>query len=261
MLRKGQLSNSHILLHVSFLADVTSADIGNTCNKLTKIQQIEVQFAKMTRRIKQALIDNNVDVVLLIEQLCAISVVKSKKVPLFDEDVFERIKSIDELWKRLRIFWNIFNYELLYYIVEISECGEAKEIFEEFLSRIDPSAIKDADLVLDCRIEDREGSLISVLRVKVNTERFTTNIKKRVEEILSKTFNLDKYALRFQGIKEGCIELLYYISKPLKLYLLEFKISKDVVKKFLADNIISLHIEEFELRISSRISDIMVSYN
>ena len=260
MLNKEQLS-SNVLLCVSFLAAVTSAGTGNACEKLTRIDRIEVQFAKMTVRIKQALISNNVDVVLLIEQLCAISVVKNKKVPLFDEDVFERITSIDELWKKLRTFWNIFDYELLRYIVEISDCREAQEILEEFLSRIDPSAIEDVNLVLDCGIEDREGLIRPVLRIKVNAEIFTTNIRKRVEEIVSKVFNLDKYALHFQGIKEGCIELLYSISKPLKLYLLEFKLPKDVVEKFLAIKIISLHIEEFELKVPSMNSDITVSHN
>ena len=189
---EGQLSSSHYFTTCIFL---TSAAIGNACEKLTRIRDIEVQFAKMTQRIKDALISSNVDVVLLIEQLCAISVVKNKKVPLYDEDVFKRIKSIDELWKKFKNFWTIFDYDLLYYVVEISECREAKEIFEEFFSRIDPSAIEDVNLVLDCRIEDREGSPIPVLRVKVNTEKFTTDIKKRVEEILSKTFNLNKYAL------------------------------------------------------------------
>ena len=79
----------------------------------------------MTIRIKQALISNNVDIVPLIEQLYAISAVRNKNVPLFDEDVFERIKSIDEFWRKLRNFWNIFDYELLEYVVEVSECGEA----------------------------------------------------------------------------------------------------------------------------------------
>ena len=258
MLKEGRLS-SNVLLSISFLVVVTSAGIGKVCEKLTRIDDIEIQFAKMTVRIKQALISNNVDVVLLIEQLCAISVVKNKKVPLFDEHVFERITSIDELWKKLRIFWNIFDYDLLRYIVEISDCREAKEILEEFLSRIDPSAIEDVDLVLDCRIEDREGLIQPVLRVKVNAEKCTLSIRKQVEEIVSKKFNLDKYALRFQAIKQGCIELLYCISKPLKLYLLEFKISKGIMEKFLSDNIISLRIEEFELKILSRISDITVS--
>ena len=205
----------------------------------------------MTDRIKQALIRNNIGVASLIEQLCAISAVKTKNVPLFDEDVFEKIKSIDNFWRKLRNFWTIFDYELLLYIIEISNCREAQEIFEDFLSRIDPTAIEDADLVLYCKEEHREGSLKPTLRVKVKTAKCTPNIKSMVEEIVSKAYNLDKYALRFQGIKEGCIELLYYISKPLKLYLIQFNISRKIILgEFLIHKIISLHIDEFELMVS-----------
>ena len=229
------------------------------CEKLTSIRHIEIQFAKMTIRIKQALIRSNVDVVLLIEQLCAISTVRNKKVPLFDEDVFENIKSIDDFWKKLKNFWCIFDYELLWCIVEVAECREAQQIFKQFLSRIDPSAIEDVDLVLHCKVEYQEGSLNPVLRVKVNTEKCTKNIKKQVEEIISKRYDLEKYALCFQGIKEGCIELLYYISKPLKLYLLQFEISQDILPEFLACNIISFHIDELELQIPSKTIDVTVS--
>ena len=239
---------------ISLPAALTSAGTGYPSEKLTSIRRIEVQFAKMTSRIKQALISNNVDVVSLIEQLCAISAVKSKNIPLFDEDVFENIKSIDEFWRKLRNFWSIFDYELLQYVVEISDCKEAQDIFAEFLSRIDPLAIEDVDLVLDCRVEDREGLLKPVLRIKVKAEKCTTTIKKWVEEIVSKTYNLNRCTLLFQGIKEGCIELLYYISKPLKLYLLHLKVSEDVVTKFLAHKIVSLHIDEFELKIPSDIT-------
>ena len=203
----------------------------------------------MTKRIKQALINSNVDVVSLIEQLCAISAVKNKKVPLFDEDVFEKIQTINELWRKLRNFWNIFDYELLQYVVEISDCKEAQEIFEEFLLRIDPSVIEDVDLVLQCREEHQEGLLKPVLRIKVNTEKCTLNIKKQVEEIVSKTYNLDRYALRFHSIKEGCIELLYYISEPLKLYITQFKISEGIVAELFACKIIGLYTDDFELKI------------
>ena len=203
---------------VTFLAAVTSKGTGCASEKWTKIKAIEIQFAKMTSRIEQALISNNVDVAELIKQLCAISAVKNKKVPLFDEDVFEKIKSIDALWRKLRFFWNIFDYELLKYVIEISECGEAQRIFEEFLSRIDPSVIEDVDLVLYCGEENQEGSLKPVLRIKVNTEKCTLNIKKQIEKIISKTYNLDKYALRFQGIKEGCT--LLYI-KTIKVTFIE----------------------------------------
>ena len=219
-----------------------------------------MQFGKMTKRIKQALINNNVDVVSLIEQLCAISAVKNKKVPIFDEDVFEEIKSIDGFWKKLRAFWNIHDYDVLQCVVEISDCGEAQDILEKFLSRIDPSAIKDVDLVLHCKEECWEGSLKPVLRIKVNTEECTLDTEQMVKKVVSETYELEKYALHLQSIKDGCIELSYYISKPLKLYLLKFEITENVKAEFLAHNIVSLQIDELELMFPPKVN-ITVSNN
>ena len=143
---------------------------------MTNIKTIEIKFARITNSIEQALIIQNVDVALLIKQLCTISTVKNKNVLLYDDDVFEKIKSIDALWRKLRCFWNIFDYELLEYIIELSDCREAQKIYEEFLSRTGPAAIEDVDLVLYCAEENREGSLKPVLRIKVNAEECTKNI-------------------------------------------------------------------------------------
>ena len=151
----------------------------------------------MTRRIKQALINNNVDVVSLIEQLCCLLIVRSKNIPLFDEDIFESITSIDKLWQKLRPFWSIYDFDLLEFIVEISNCEEAMEIFKDFFSRIDPSAIKDADLVLHCKVEHHIGGFNPVLRIMVNTKQLTPHIKQRVKEIVSLGYNLGEYSLRF----------------------------------------------------------------
>ena len=256
---KFLIFNRYLSCVLLFLAAVTSGT-GAACEEIANltIQQIEIQFAKMTGRIKQALISNNVDVASLIEQLCIISAVKNKKVPLFDEDVFERIKSIGDFWKKLRAFWSIFDYELLQCIVEISECKEAQDILAEFLSRIDPSAIEDVDLVLHCKVEDQEGSLKPVLRIKVNSKKCTLSIKKSVEEIVSKTYDLDRHALRFQGIKEGCIELFYYISKSLELYLMQFKISQSIWKEFLIHKIISIYIDETKI-VDNAVSNYMLT--
>ena len=113
--------------------------------------------------------------------------------------------------------------------MEVADCREAEQIFQQFLSKIDPSAIEDVDLVLHCKAEYPEGLLKPVLRVKINTEKCTKNIKNQAQEIISKKYELDKYGLCFQGIKEGCIELLYYISKPLKLYISQFEVSENIV--------------------------------
>ena len=214
---------------------------------MTKIKRIEIQFAKMSNRIKQALISNNVDVASLVEQLRVISAVKTKNIPLFDEDVFERVKSISDLWRMLSGYLTIYDYELLEYITEISECKEAQDILEKFLLRIDPSAIVDVDLVLHRKVEHPEGSLKPVLRIKVKAKECTLKIKNMVEAIVSKAYDLKKYTLNCLGIKEGCIELFYCISKPLKVYLTQVKISEDSLKEFLAYKIISLHVDEVEL--------------
>ena len=227
---------------------------------ITGIKQIEVQFVKMTKRIKEALIRNNLNVVSLVEHICTISAVSSKEVPLFDKkDISGEVTLVSEFWKKLKGYWNIFDYELLWHVIEISECREAQDIFEEFLSRIDPSAMEDLDLVPHCRVEHWEGSLKPVLRIKINTKKCTLKVKKVVEEVVSKTYQLKKFALHFQGIKEGCFELLYYISQPLKLYFLCFEISENILAEFVANHIISLHIDEFELKVPSKISDITVS--
>ena len=223
--------------------------------KLTTIDDIEVEFAIMTNKIKEALINNNVDVVPLVEQLCAISAVSNKKVPLFDEDLFEKIQTIDEFWKKLRGFWNLFDYDLLRYIIKISKCKDAQMIFDDFLSKIDPSAIEDADLVLHCRVEQREESLKPVLRIKINAEKCTLNIKRRVKEIVSEKYDLKEYALCFKGIKEGCFELLYYISQRVASYLLQCTVSKDSLEVFSSFNIISLHVDNFKLKLQSGVSN------
>ena len=208
---------------------------------------MEVEFAIMTNKIKRALINNKVDVDSLIEQLCAISAVSNKNVPLFDEDVFVRIRSIDEFWKSLRTFWNIYDYDLLRYIIEITDCEEARKILEEFLSRIDPLALKDVDLVLHCRVDQRDGSLKPGLRIKVNAEECTYDIQEKVKKIVSKKFNLEEYALHFKGIKDGCIELLYHISKSVKLYLLQYKIKEGALTEFSTYKIISLHVDNVDI--------------
>ena len=258
-----KLCKSNYIATICIICLVTIASVTTepVLAKFMSIEQIEVEFAMMTQEIKEALIRNNVNVVSLIEKLCTISAVTNKKIPLFDKDMSENVTSIDEFWNKLKCFWkNIFDYDLLWYVIKVSKCREAEEIFERFLSRIDPSAIEDVDLVPHCRVEHWEGSLKPVLRIKVNAEKCTVKIKKMVEEVVSKTYQLDKYALHFQGIKEGCIELLYCISQPLKLYLLYFEISVSILAEFLTNHIISLHIDEFELKIPSKISDITVSH-
>ena len=208
-------------------------------DRLTSFQRLDIEFAKMTARIKRALYSNKISVDLLIDQLCATSAVESKKIPIFDEDMHDKVKSIDGLWRKLK--WNIFDYDLLILIVDFTDCAEAQEILDNFLARIDPTAL-DLDLVLNCEVYKEKTW--PVLRIKVNAAKCTLDVKNKVKEIVSKRYDLQKYALHFIGIKEGCIEFVYHISKAVQRYLLEFKVNTSIKTDFAEHNIISLHINE-----------------
>jgi len=215
-------------------------------DKFTSLRKIEVEFAKMTTRIKETLHKNNISVSVLIEQLCAISAVSNKKVPIFDEDVSENIKSFDELWRKLRKFWNIFDYDLLISVVDLTECSEAQEILDTFLAKIDLSALENVvGLVLDCE------ETWPLLRIKVNAEKCTLDVQHKVKDIISKKYDLQKYTLHFTGIKEGCFLFIYNISKAVKSYLLQYEITDGIMADFAAHNIISLQIDDMILNVPS----------
>ena len=215
----------------------------------------------MTDRFKKALIDSNIDVNSLIQQLCTMSAVTDRKVPLLDDDVFTRIQSIDDFWSSLRTFWSFYDYDLLRFIIKITECQKAQTVLEKFLSRIDPAVIEDADLVLHCRVNQREGSLKPLLRIKVNAKKCTVKIKEDVKKVISKNFNLEEYALCFKGIKEGCIELLYQISKGVKSHLLQYKITKSILAEFSNYKIIGFYIDDVDIMDDTRFCEGGLLYN
>jgi len=208
----------------------------------------------MLVKVKNALDRNKISVAELIEQLCTISAVSSKKVPIFDDDAFDRIHSIDDLWRTFRNYWSIFDYDLLITVIDLTECAEAQEILDNFLSRIDPSALKDVDLVLHCKVHIEEGFIKPVLRIKVNAEECTNHIKKEAENVVSKAYKLENCSLHFVGIKEGCFELIYYISNPVMSYLLGFKVTGSIMAEFAVHNIMSLKINTMTLTVPSSVT-------
>jgi len=218
---------------------------------------VEVEFAKTTDKIKEVLCRHRTDVASLVGKLCAISAVKRKGVPLFDKDVFQEVTSINELWKKFNGYWNIFDYDLLIILVKLTECDEAQKILDKFLAKIDPSALKDVDLVLFYSVDEEKGLMRPQLRVKVNAEKVTSDIERKVKRIVSEQFDLQKYSLRLKAIKEGCIQFIYHISQAVMSYLLEFKITVSMMAEFAVYNIISLHIDDMTLSVPFEVANMV----
>ena len=172
----------------------------------------------MKNEIKEALIKNKVNVDLLIEQLCATSAVKHKQSPIFDKKEFEKVKSVDEFWERLRGLLTIFNFDLFKHIVEISGCRAAQDILKDFLPRFDPSAIEDLDAF--CMLENKpwEELPMRVLKAIMPTDKFTLKLVKFAKEKMSEAYQLNEYALYFFKAEWGSVVLHYYTPQSLLSY-------------------------------------------
>lgn len=232
----------------------------NIISTSSGFDKLEVEFAKMTDRIKQALIQHNKNVSSLIEQLRTISGVKEKNVPIFQDDVFERVTSIDLLWQKLSGFWSLLDYDLLIYLIEIIDYEETNKILKDFVSKIDISKLQDKELVLKCTLFEQE-CMKPKLRVKLKTEECDANTVKCVKQSLCKQFKLEDYALCLKSIKQGCFELIYQTSKHMMMYLLEFKVTGYIITELAAQKIICLQSDDDkELRIPSAVTHLVCTY-
>ena len=229
-------------------------------DKLTKFFEIEAEFAELTKGIKKVLLADNIDVASLIEQLLVTSAVKMREVPLFDDDVYDKVSTIDDLWQKLNRFWSVLDYDVLMLVIRLTKCATAQDMLDKFLAKIDANKLKDIDLVPYCKVLQVKGAR-PWLRIKVVTEKCDVLLKDEVKSIICKSFTLEKYALVFRGIKEGCIEFIYEISEATMQYLQSFILNTQMVSSFAMLNITFLQINDIRLDIPSQL-DItkMVNY-
>jgi len=179
--------------------------------------------------------------------------VKNKRVPLFDEEVSEKVTSVDELWKILKSHWNILDYDVLLFVIDLTDCKEAQKILDDFLTKVDFSVLKDMDLVLEHKVYGEETLMRPILRVKVNVGYCTYSIVRKVKEIVCKKFDLEKYSLYCKGIKEGCVQLQYQISAAVMSYLLKLEITGSMMADFNYYNVTRFEIYDMILEVPHRV--------
>ena len=142
-------------------------------------------------------------------------------------------------------------------MVDLAKCDEASSIYEGFLSMVNSASLNDADLVISCKRYKNEELLIPILRIKLSKKECTEAIQKEVKEVVSKKYKLEEYSLCFRTINEGCIELVYVISKKMVSYLLKYKLVKLDLVEFAAHDILSLQIGDMKLTVPSEFKNVV----
>ena len=224
---------------------------------LSTIDEIETEFGIMVTKVQEALEKSNIDVSKLLIGLKSTSVVRDRNIPLLDKDDFKEITSINKLFETLSSHWFLFDYDVLVYLVKIAECKEAKIVYDDFLASFDSSVFTNHQLILKYDEFNKESLVPGTckLRIKVARDECTVEVQKEVKEVISEYFKLEKYALIFKGIKQGCIELVYHISHSVKSYMLQYKLNGYDILQLKAHKIIALKFDTMELNIPEDFSD------
>lgn len=214
---------------------------------LNDLQEMEIEFAKTTNKIKEELSKEKVNIKSLVQNLQTFSVTKQKHIPLVEEN--KKIASIDDLWDLLTPFWHIYDYDILHYVVGVANCGRAKKIYESFQSKIDPTVLEEEDLMLHFKKYDREGQK-PCLRIKVKAKECTLNVKSEIKKVVSKTFDIAEHSLIFRSIQKGCIELSFITPNPSVIqYFEEYEVTGQDIVNLAAHNIQCFLVNEKELRV------------
>ena len=215
--------------------------------KLSSFDEVEAEFGIMVIKIQEALIKSNIDVSKLLIKLKSSSAVRDREVPLFDPGIFERVKSIDKLFKILSGYWHLFDYDVLMYLVNTAECKEAKILlYDDFLASFDVSAINnDHRLILNC-LEFNKGNILPgtlKLWVKVAHDECTAEVQQRVKSLIADCYNLEKYSLILKGIKQGCTELTFQISPSVYSYVLQYEVDECSMLQMKNHMIVSIKVD------------------
>ena len=214
-------------------------------NKLTKFEDILYNCNQATDDIEEMLSNHPTDTSRIISKLENISAVTNMEIPFFDKSIFKDVTATKELWQTLSQHMPIFNYPILKEFLNIVDFKEAKQVYDNFWSRIEDREMEDVKISNYC--DHCKPKMFLLLRVKVKTEAMTNLLRKNIEDVLSNKFELKFFWLiNIQSVENHSV-LEYYLSGALKEHLLkEFEITTIDLHNFSNNKILSIQVDDQE---------------
>ena len=158
----------------------------------------------MVNDVQKEFTDSSVVLDELLMNLKNAFATKNKAVHLFEENMFIDVKSIGALFEILGNFWNLYDHDMLAFLINIADCKKAHKIYTEFIASIDLSAF---DLVNHC--SDKELPILpgyKALRIKIEKSTCTIKMLERIKMLIVEYYKLEKYAIIIKEITAGSIE-------------------------------------------------------
>ena len=158
----------------------------------------------MIKDVQKEFTDSNVVLDELLMNLKNAFATKNKAVHLFEENMFNDVKSIGALFEILGNFWNLYDHDMLAFLINIADCKKAHKIYTEFITSIDLSAF---DLINHC--SDKKLPILpgyKALQIKIEKSTCTIKMIQRIKMLIVECYKLEKYAIIIKEITAGSIE-------------------------------------------------------
>ena len=214
----------------------------------------EEEFKMMVDDVYEAFIDGIVNIDSLLMKLKDHFATEDKKISLFEEICFECVTSIKALFEVLDNYWNLYDHDVLAFLVDTAKCEEASKILKEFISSA-------SDLVYHCPVQAISRNKTLRIKVTLKEEEITKEGiiigKKTIENIkimIIEFFRLVKCAMVFkcatvvngcQG-KKQCIAIEYLASDSVMIHIQKHMPTThiDFKKRLDQKGIVSIHYED-----------------
>ena len=182
----------------------------------------------MIDKIQKSFTDNHIDINILVRSLQNSFAAKSQRIYLFENDLFQNVNPSKRLFEVLDDYWNVYDCDLLKFLVSKANCEESTKIFAEFLdtlNSVDFSAIDLADYKCSVRAPNK------VLQIKLKESKCTIEILKKIKIAITECFGLTENAITFKEVRKGCINICFQVQDLVAVYISQQRVPRDCINQ------------------------------
>ena len=230
------------------------------------VTEFRAKYSRMVRMVKTTMEEyindkkNKYSIEDMIISLCS----SDNGLSVFSTDEnLKKAKTVFEVFLFISQNCSMYDYEVLKIFIKSTDCEEAIHMVESFTAELKDSLLRQLNLA-SCDLWDAP-TLPSGKRRKLTIEYRGSNLKYEnkhlIQNIICEKFELPAASVQFVAAKKGSVNLIFEISVIVKEYLLQYRITNDMVASFVAYRISCLIIDdEMELKVLTGYANEVTSY-
>ena len=145
-------------------------------------------------------------------------------------------------------YCSMYDYELLLALVVSIECEESKKLLNDFTEQLRHSVLQNLDLLPELK-DPKVLPGTHKLIIKYIGGKCTLESTIFIRNVVYECFQLKKVSIIFRGAEEGCVAFVFQISSAVRSYLLQYKVTNEVVAVLAKYNITHVLIDDEELKV------------